>query len=344
MNDYMRHFVILLLLIFKAVACIGQVPDAKETTARVSAYLNKLEAVGFTGSVLVEIDGRKAVSRGYGFRNAPAKQKNTPDTIFDIGSITKQFTAAGILKLEMEGKLTISDKLTKYFPSVPADKSGITIHQLLRHIAGLPSVVGGDYDKISEDEFIGKVMQAPLKFEPGARFSYSNVGYSLLAIIIEKVSGQKYEQFLYENLWHPAGMEMTGYSRPVFDKEMIATGYKEDVEWGKPTGKEWGGDAPYWHLKGNGGVLSTTEDMYKWHRALLTDNILSKEAKEKYYHPQLMPGENENPYYAYGWAIRKTPRNTILARHWRGRATLEFLGTLTEGNRDYRGGVLSPSG
>jgi CubicO group peptidase (beta-lactamase class C family) len=236
----LAHFVSLLLLIFSTGACIGQVPDAKKTTARVSAYLNELEAVGFTGSVLVELNGRKAISQGYGFRNAAEKQKNTPDTIFDIGSITKQYTAAGILKLEMQGKLTTSDKITKYFPGVPADKSGITIHQLLRHIAGLPSVVGGDYDKISEEEFVGKVMQAPLKFEPGARFSYSNVGYSLLAIIIERVSGQKYEQFLYDNLWHPAGMEMTGYSRPLFDKEMIATGYKEEVEWGTPTEKEWG--------------------------------------------------------------------------------------------------------
>src|SRR5262249_19012536 len=146
-------------------------------------------------------------------------------------------------------------------------------------------------------------------------FSYSNVGDSLLALIIERVSGQKYGRFLYDNLWHPAGMELLGYSRPVFAKEMIATGYKDDVEWGKRTRTEWAGIAPYWQLKGNGGVLSTTEDMYKWHRALLTDNILSKHAKEKYYHPQLRPGENENSYYAYGWAIRKTPRNTILAWH-----------------------------
>src|SRR6476646_9166538 len=131
--------------------------------------------------------------------------------------MSKQFTAAGTWKLEMQGKLTTDDKITKYFPGVPADKSGVTIHQLLRHIAGLPSVVGGDYDK----------------------------------------------------LWHPAGMETTGYSRPAFDEDLIATGYKEDAEWGKPTQKEWGGDAPYWHLKGNGGVLSTTEDMYKWHLALL---------------------------------------------------------------------------
>src|SRR5262245_4627329 len=75
----------------------GQVPDAKNTTARVSAYLNQLEAVGFTGSVIVEINGRNVISHGYGFRNAAEKQRNTPDTIFDIGSITKQFTAAGIL-------------------------------------------------------------------------------------------------------------------------------------------------------------------------------------------------------------------------------------------------------
>jgi CubicO group peptidase (beta-lactamase class C family) len=305
----------LLLLIVIPGVSIGQVPDEKKNTARVSDYLNQLEAVGFTGSVLVEINGQKVLSHGYGFRNAAKQQKNTPDTIFDIGSITKQFTAAGILKLEMQGKLSTNDTITRYFSGVPADKAGITIHQLLRHSAGLPSVVGGDYDKISEDEFIGKVMQAPLKFKPGERFSYSNVGYSLLAMIIEKVSGQKYEQFLYEILWHAAGMEMTGYSRPAFDKEKIATGYKEDAEWGKPTDKAWAGDAPYWHLKGNGGILSTTEDMYQWHRALLTDHILSKEAKEKYYHPQLRPGENDNPYYAYGWAILKTPRNTIRVSH-----------------------------
>lgn len=310
------YLLISFLLIFSVgYRARGQVRDIPKTAGKISAYLDKLEQVGFNGSVLVELGGKPVISKGYGFRNAAQKQKNTPDTVFDIGSITKQFTAAAILKLEMQGKLSTDDKITKYFTDVPADKSGITIHQLLRHASGLPGVVGGDFDKISESEFIAKVMQTPLKFESGARFSYSNVGYSLLAMIVEKVSDKTYEQFLYEDLWHPSGMEITGYSRPAFSKDRVAIGYREDQVWGRPNEREWAGDAPYWHLKGNGGVLSTTEDMYKWHLALLSDKVLSKEAKRKYYHPQLRPDENENPYYAYGWDILKTPRKTILTRH-----------------------------
>ena len=159
-------------------------------------------------------------------------------------------------------------------------------------------------------------MKAPLKFEMGTAFSYSNVGYSLLAIIIEKVTGITYEQYLYANLWKHAGMEFTGYTRPNFDGNFIATGYyKDDKVWGKPTEKNWDKEAPYWHLKGNGGILSTTEDLYKWNVALLSDNILSQLAKETYYHPKLRVNETDNPYYAYGWDVMKTNRNTIRVQH-----------------------------
>ena len=285
------------------------------TIKKIETYLDKIKKVGFTGTVLVELNGEKVVSKGYGFRNINQKRKNTPNTIFDIGSITKQFTAAAILKLEMQGKLSTDDKISKYFNNVPKDKSGITIHQLLRHSAGLPSVVGGDYDKITESEFVDKVLKATLEFENGTKFSYSNVGYSLLAIIIEKVSGKSYEQFLYENLWKPANMESTGYKRPGFDNDLIATGYKDDKEWGKPVDKEWDKDAPFWHLKGSGGILSTTEDLYKWHQALLSDKILSKEAKEKYFRPKLRENESLDSYYAYGWDVHKTKRNTTLIQH-----------------------------
>src|SRR5690606_23434181 len=211
---------------------------------------------------------------------------NSPATIYDIGSITKQFTATAILKLEMQSKLSTDDKLSKFFNNVPRDKENITIHDLLRHQSGLISNVGGDYDKVSEEDFLNKVFSSKLQFGVGEAFSYSNVGYSLLAMIIEQVSGQDYETYLYKELWKPAKMEMTGYSRPHFDQNKIAIGYyRNDSIWGNPLDKEWNNNSPYWHLKGNGGILSTTEDLYKWDIALKSNLILSKEARQKLYHP-----------------------------------------------------------
>ena len=175
--------------------------DIKPTVQKVENYLNSIEEVGFSGTVLLELNGSVFSSKGYGFGNIDKNIKNTPGTIFDIGSITKQFTAAAILKLEMQGKLSTNDKISRYFRNVPKDKLEITIHDLLRHQSGLQSNVGGDYDKITKPAFIDSVMHSQLKFEPALRFSYSNIGYSLLAIIVENVSGLSYEQYLYENLW-----------------------------------------------------------------------------------------------------------------------------------------------
>ena len=149
----------------------------------------------------------------------------------------------------------------------------------------------------------------------GSNFQYSNIGYSLLSLIIEEVSGQTYETFVYENLWKPAGMEMTGYSRPDFTEALIAVGYSGGgSSWGKPTDKEWDGASPYLHLKGNGGVLSTTEDLYKWHKALSSEQVLSDEAREKLFSPELRAGETRASFYAYGWDVSQTSRGTT--RHW----------------------------
>ncbi len=286
------------------------------TVKKVEAYLEKLEKIGYSGSALIAFDGKPAISRGFGYSDREHKIKNSPKTISDIGSITKQFTGAAILKLEMAGKLSTDDKLTKYFKNVPPDKADITIHHLLRHASGLRGGIGRDYEKITEQEFIEKVLASTLTSPVGTKFGYSNIGYSLVALIVEKVSGQTYEQYLYENLWKPAGMEMTGYSRPKFNKDLIAVGYKNEERWGKATEKEWAGDAPYWHLKGNGGILSTTEDLLKWDQALMADKILSKEAKKKYYFPELRPDEAGKPaHYGYGWDVRKTDRNTTRIWH-----------------------------
>lgn len=314
-NYITAAFILFLSLVSVSFAQNSSFRATPKTVKNVERYLEKLEKIGYSGSALVALNGKPVISRGYGYSDIERKLKNSPKTIFDIGSITKQFTAAAILKLEMQGKLSTDDKITKYFQNVPPDKANMTIHQLLRHSSGLRGGVGGDYEKITEAEFVGKVLSLPLRFPVGTRFSYSNVGYSLLALIIEKVSGQSYEQYLYENLWKPAGMETTGYTRPNFDKNMIAVGYRKEERWGKPTEKEWEKDAPYLHLKGNGGILSTTEDLLKWDRALLTDKILSKEAKGKYYYPVLRKDETGRSHYAYGWDVMKTDRNTTRIWH-----------------------------
>nr|WP_315203670.1 serine hydrolase [uncultured Flavobacterium sp.] len=313
----MKKKIILTVMIMLCYAIsFGQVKNSAKKTKQINTYLTELEKVGFSGSVLVEINGKVAISKGYGFSDKANLIKNKPSTVLCIGSITKQFTATAILKLEMQGKLSTDDKITKYFDNVPIDKSNITIHDLLRHQSGLQSNVGKDYDKISQAEFLDKVMNSKLLFEVGKEFSYSNIGYSLLGMIIEKTSGKTYETYLYDNLWKPAQMEMTGYSRPMFDKSKIAIGYyKDDRIWGKPTDKEWDKTAPYWHLTANGGVLSTTEDMHKWHKALKGENILSKDAKNKLYHPKIRTEENYNePIYGYGWDVAPTNRNT--KRFW----------------------------
>jgi CubicO group peptidase (beta-lactamase class C family) len=311
--------ILMIILLSAAGACLAQTTSFRATPGSVKEikdYLEKLDRIGYSGAVLVALDGKPVVSKGFGFSDAERRVKNSPQTIFDIGSVTKQFTAAAILKLEMQGKLSTGDKLGKYFQNVPPDKTNITIHDLLRHSAGLPGVVGDDFERIGEADFIEKVLNAPLRFPAGTRFGYSNVGYSLLALIVEKVSGQSYERYLYENLWKPAGMETTGYTRPNFDKKLIAVGYRTTGErWGAPTEREWDKDAPYLHLKGNGGILSTAVDLFRWDRALSSDTILSKAAKEKYFRPERRADETGRSFYAYGWDNFTTARGTTRLWH-----------------------------
>lgn len=304
------------------------------TAQRIESYILELEKIGFDGSVLIELEDEKIISKAYGFSDREKLIKNTPTTIFDIGSITKQFTAAAIMKLEMQGKLSTEDKISKYIDNIPRDKESITIHDLLRHQSGLISNVGKDYEKIDKEEFLTKVLSSDLRFLAGSDFSYSNIGYSLLAMIIEKASGETYENYLYNNLWKPAGMNTTGYTRPAFDSSQIAVGYYRDNKvWGKPTEKEWDTTAPYWHLVGNGGILSTTEDLYKWHKALMSQVVLSNGAKDKLYNPRLRAEETKASYYAYGWDVSETERGTTRLWHNGGNNIVyaDFLRYLDEG-------------
>lgn len=284
----------------------------------IDKFLSQANEKGLSGAVLVA-KGGKVFQKCYGFSDRENKIECSSETVFDIGSITKQFTAAAILKLEMKGKLSVSDTIDKYLKNIPNDKKSITLHHLLTHSAGFPDAVGRDYETLDKQTFLKKAFDTKLISKPGEKFEYSNVGYSLLAAIIERVSGRSYEHFLRENLFLPAAMHNTGYKLPRWDGKQIAVGYAEDKRWGKPTEKNWSATAPYWNLLGNGGILSSTGDLYKWHQALLGETILSKKAKKKFYgkhiRQDILVGANDQGFYGYGWALVPTPQNTVLITH-----------------------------
>jgi CubicO group peptidase (beta-lactamase class C family) len=281
---------------------------------KLDTHMSRLEAYGFSGSLLVAKGGEVILDKGYGFADAQGKVPFTAETAFDIGSITKQFTAAAILKLEMQGKLSVGDPLSKWIEGVPEDKKGITLHHLLTHSAGLVDVLGDDYEEMPRERLVKEALGSKLLWAPGTRYEYSNVGYSLLATVVELASGKPYEEYLRESLWKPAGMARTGYRLQA--KGPLAHGvYREGEDWGTPVDKAWAPDGPWWNLRGNGGVLSTTGDLYKWQQALEGEAILSKEAKAKMFTPHVPEDEEGSSHYGYGWAISKTMRGTSLIAH-----------------------------
>jgi CubicO group peptidase (beta-lactamase class C family) len=283
---------------------------------RVDDLMTRLEGHGFSGVLLLAKDGEIVLEKGYGLADRGKKLPATPDTVYCIGSITKQFTAAAILKLEMQGKLSVTDPISRFFPGVPADKKGITLHHLLTHTAGLREDYGEtDFEPVSREEIVSRVLSAPLLSAPGEKFRYSNAGYSLLAAVVELTTKGPYEAYLREQLFLPAGMTRTGYKLPGWKPGELARGWRGDEEWGTTIERPWAPDGqPWWNLRGNGGIHATARDMWRWHQALLGTAILSEEAKRKLYGRHIAE-EMPESWYGYGWSIATTPRKTTLITH-----------------------------
>ena len=302
----------------------GEVREG-EAASRVDEYLSRLVRYGFSGAVLIAAappggdwatQGRIVLKRGYGFADRATGRPYTVDMVSSIGSITKQFTGAAIVKLEMMGKLKTSDPISKYLTGVPADKAGITIHHLLTHTAGFTGDLGGrDDESIDRDALVARVLAAPLAHAPGAQFEYSNEGYSLAGAIIERVSGQGYEAFLREHLFLASGMNDTGYQARAWTPAQLPVGYTASGDaWGRIYKRGWLPDGPGWYLRANGGIHSTLDDMYRWHLALESTGVLSAAARDKYqtgYAPTL--GGTE--HYAYGWGVRTSRRGGRVISH-----------------------------
>jgi CubicO group peptidase (beta-lactamase class C family) len=312
------------IVVAAVVLCLGGVPAVAqpagdvvvgEIGARLDQYLSRLVPYGYSGAVLVAKDGTVILKKAYGLADREANQPYTTGMVSCIGSVTKQFTAAAILKLEMEGRLTVSDPIAKYLPGVPPDKSAITIHQLLTHTAGLSGDLGGrDEDPIDRDTLVAKVLAAPLASKPGERFEYSNEGYSLAAAIVERVAGTGYETYLREHVLLPAGLKDTGYLAPGWPLSRLPIGYTaEGKPWGRVYKNGWLADGPGWYLRGNGGIHSSLDDLYRWHLALEAGTVLSADAVRKFQAGHVTSARGER--YGYGWSVQTTRRGTTVIEH-----------------------------
>jgi CubicO group peptidase (beta-lactamase class C family) len=314
--------VVLLLSQAEAGRGAAPVPDLRAVVvapgagSRLDLYLTALSSAGFSGTVLVARDGELLLHKGYGLADRGRKLACGTETVFDIGSVTKQFTATAILQLETAGKLSTSDPLSKYLDGVPPDKAGITLRHLLTHTSGLDHAYGEDTDYAPRDLALSVFLKMPLISAPGEKFRYSNPGFSLLAAVVEKVSGQTYERYLAEHLFGPAGMTQTGYVLPRWNMDLMTRNYDGDKDNGFTFNRSWGPDGPYWHCFGNGCILSTTGDLYRWEQALQSGQALSPEARAELWTPRA--AVNDTSSYAYAWFVGKTDSGASYIGHGGG--------------------------
>lgn len=309
-----------LLLPFAAKAGLSQsvavLPTDAQVVTRVNEYMGRLENFGYAGGVLVVRNGKVVLTRSYGMANRAAGIQADTSTVYNLGSITKQFTAAAILRLEEMGKLRTTDSVGRFFPDAPADKRGITLHQLLTHTAGFNSDYSPtDYEPTTRTEYVGRIFAATPHGKPGSTYFYANSGYSMLAAIVELATGQDYEIALRDLVLRPAGLLETGYRAPGWASARIAHGYQNGRDWGTIVERIAVDGAPYWALRGNGGLHTTLGDIARWDAALDNRSVLADSSRAKF-----MTGYvNERPEglskYAYGWAVMRTSRGTRLVTH-----------------------------
>jgi CubicO group peptidase (beta-lactamase class C family) len=291
-------------------------PADSVVVRQANEYFSRLAALGHNGGVLIMRDGRVLLRRSYGFADRDQGIRADSATVYNIGSITKQFTAATILRLEEQGKLRVSDSIGRFLPNVPADKRGITLHHLLTHTAGFESDFSPtDYEPTTRDEYVRRALGSRLRTPPGKAHYYANSGYSLLAAIVEIVTGKEYETALTELVLRPAGMLETGYKAPHWTPARVAHGYQNGRDWGTIVDRIAEPGAPYWALRGNGGLATTLDDFARWERALTSDRVLTDSSRRKFMTGYVDEGPLGLSQYAYGWAVTKSPRGTRVVMH-----------------------------
>lgn len=294
----MNRFAVLMLLI--ANSSVAQDLAKLDEIARHHATNDH-----FMGSVLVARGGETLLSKGYGAADLQWNIPNAPNTKFRIGSVTKQFTAAAILLLQERGKLNIQDPVKRYYADAPASWDQVTLFHLLTHTSGIPSFTSfPEYDAIhvtpkTPAELIALFRDKPLEFAPGEKWNYSNSGYQLLGYVIEKASGERYEDFVRENIFVPLEMKDSGCetSRAIVSRR--STGYVDSAS-GFLNAGYVDMSVPY----AAGALYSTTEDLLRWEQGLFGGKLLGSKSLKV----MTTPFKND---YALGIAVHSSSGHRV---------------------------------
>jgi CubicO group peptidase (beta-lactamase class C family) len=308
-----KSFLVAVLLI------AGSLAHAEDAIDRfVSTFIQQTHVPGV--ALLVRQNGRIVKMQGYGLANIEHNAAVIPQTVFQSGSMGKQFTAMAVMMLAERGKLKIDDPISQYL-DVPASWHDIKIRHLLTHTSGL-----GDYPQsfdmrrdYTEDEIFKMVTAAPLNFAPGEKWSYSNLGFVTLGVLIHKVSGQFYGDFLHDNIFAPLGMK----TRIINERDIIphrAAGYI--LRDGELKNQEW--VSPAVNTTADGSLYFTVEDLAKWDEALEAGKLVSAASYKEMWSPVKL---NDGAYaeYGFGWRVSKAPNGDPLIGHggaWQGFSTV----------------------
>ncbi len=282
-----RYFFSLAALCILA-SCVASSPASRQIDGPAAIRLQAAQREGFSGFALGVKRGTTVLAGGVGQVSPTAPPSFTSTTPFPISSVTKQFTRVGILLLEQENRIAVSDSIGKWIPELPGDKRGITIQQLINMRGGLSEYhdrdgdpTPGDFQKMDLTEALRRIGEPQLRFAPGTAQAYSNSGYTLLALIIERASGQSFEQFVRDRMLEPAGMKNTSFYGDRRWKRGSVSRASGNPRYMDNAPEDWPDVS--WVLRGSGGMISTADDLGRWIHTLRSQRILKSAALAKHY-------------------------------------------------------------
>lgn len=333
----MKNYCLLFFSTLLLFACNSKTETDKRVT-EMEKYLDaQSKYYRFNGNVLVAENGKTILQRSYGYADLVTNRPLNDSTVFELASVSKQFTATAILLLKDQGKLKLTDSLRQYFPELPY--SGINIYQLLTHTSGLPEYEAmfdekWDRSKVAFNKDLISLLaevKSPLLFEPGSRWKYSNTGYALLASIVEKVSGHPFSKFMTENIFQPLQMNNTRiYNTRRSSRDTIANyayGFIYEDSLKKYLLPDSINDLKFViyldGIQGDGVVNSTTADLLKWDRAVKEHRLLKEETQNEMLKGQALADTVKKNYYGFGVFTGKTELGNLITHSggWPGYVT-----------------------